>query len=105
MSFTHVRHRKDKTKDDIVEGLEKAGYVVGDDTCVDLQVRHPTWPLNIWCKLENKSKNRKEGFAPRKDQQAQTNYCFAHGIPYVFSAEDALQYLQIWAAQNIRRTA
>ena len=95
MSFRMIRHRRDATHSEVVEALTKAGYIVEDDMAVDLVVRHPTWILNTWVKLENKVRNRKDGFTPRADQQHQTDYCRAHGVPYIFSAEDALHYLSI----------
>lgn len=99
MSFRFIRHRKDNSQDPIVEGLEKAGYTVERDGKVDLLVRHPTWESNRWVKLEAKTKNRKEGFKPRKDQEDQTQYCIAHRIPYVMTIEDALEYLKRCHAQ------
>lgn len=95
MSFSYIRHRPDNTQSPIVEAIKKAGYVVDSDTRVDLQVRHPTWILNVFVKLECKSQNRKVGFKPRTDQAAQADYCAAHGVPYVLTPATALAYLMM----------
>jgi methionyl-tRNA synthetase len=96
MSFRYVRHRPDTTRAPIVEALTKAGYIVDEDSKVDLCVRHPTWIANVFVKLECKTRNSKKlGFVPRKDQADQQDYCAAHGVPYTLDPESALKYLAV----------
>jgi hypothetical protein len=96
MSFLRHARKIDTTQPEIVDALQREGYSVQKlGFPLDLLVRHSTWAPNCWVMLEAKTKNRKDGFVPDPRQQRQTDFCHAHGVPYIFSAEDALQYLRI----------
>lgn len=92
-----MRRRKvDSTQALIVLALRKAGYHVSlIKEPVDLLVRRPSWPSNVFCLGDAKTPNRAGGkFKPRSDQQEQQDFCNAHGVPYWPSAESALDYLR-----------
>lgn len=96
MSFLRYAKKVDLTQTDIVNGLRKCGYqVVVSARPTDLIVRHPSWRANCFALLECKTKKSGKHYVARKDQVRQAVFCQAHGIPYVGSAEEALEYLQV----------
>lgn len=95
MSLNRYARRVDTTHPQIVEDLRACGYlveIIGKP--VDIAVRHPTWPANTWAMMELKTPNKKDGYTPRKNQQKQTEFCMAHGVPFVWETEAALSYLR-----------
>ena len=93
MSFKRPQiHRADLTIGAIVEELRNRGYIVVIiGRPVDLLIRHPSWPLNIWRLLEGKSPSGKAGTLKlRKDQEEQQKFCAEHGVPYAMSGFEAL---------------
>jgi hypothetical protein len=85
-------HRADTTIGAIVEELRNRGYIVVIiGRPVDLLIRHPSWPLNVWRLLEGKSPSgREQKLKLRKDQEDQQKFCAEHGVPYAISPLEAL---------------
>jgi hypothetical protein len=90
-----MRHRSDNTQAAIVKELRKRYYIVeiiGEP--VDLIIRKPNWPINLWVMAEAKTANRVGGkFTPKKSQKDQHEFCIANGVPYWTTIEQALEYL------------
>lgn len=95
MGWNRYARKADATTQQIVDELRAVGYVVYHiGRPVDLSVRHPTWPLNIWMKLECKSRKKSNGDAALdKRQKEQKAFCAEHGVPYVTTGEEAIRYL------------
>lgn len=88
-------HRTDTTQDAIVEELTNRGFIVKRiGRPVDLLIRHPSWPHNIWRLLECKSPSGKQQkLKLRKDQEEQQRFCAEHGVPYAIGAVEALNLM------------
>jgi len=88
--------KADKTTQGIVDHLRLSGFVVCHiGRPVDLSVTHPSWPKNIWRKIECKSPMGKRGQVWRDARQKkQQEFCALHEIPYVTDGPTALAYLQ-----------
>jgi hypothetical protein len=87
--------KTDKTQAEIVAGLRAAGYhvtVLG--LPVDLLVRHPGWASAAFVLMESKTPDKKGRVVVRKDRKEQADFCLAHGVPYVTSAQNALDWLR-----------
>lgn len=81
--------KADASQEAIVGALRAAGakvYLIGKP--VDALI----WCRKRWYLMEFK----RDGFRkPRKDQQDQAAFCALHGVPYITSAAQALEYLQL----------
>ena len=91
MSFNRYARRPDKVTKAIVDGLRADGYEVEYiDKPVDLLVRHPSWPKNVFRGLECKSRKKKNGeVVLDKRQEEQRKFCETHGVPYVTDVFEA----------------
>lgn len=96
MSHRRWAAKIDKAQPIIVEALRKAGYRVElIRKPVDLVVRHPTWPANIWMMAEAKTPRSKKSTQPRKrkDQEEQDQFCKDFAVPRWTTPEQALKEL------------
>lgn len=93
--------RKDLNQTAIVNDLRDAGYVVdirSEYGKPDLNVRLPYWPPGIFVQMETKTANRKDGsYVPTKSEskrrEKQKAHCETHGVPYIKSAQDAVEVM------------
>ena len=86
----------DATQPEIVNGLRAFKFeVVILGKPVDLAVRRPGWPNGMFAMLECKPLTGKKPKARlrTKEQRVQSEFCAMHGVPYVTSAQEALDWL------------
>jgi len=85
--------RIDNTQTTIVNALRAYGYtVVIIREPVDIAVKIKT-RVNMWVMMEIKTPKPSGKFKPRKDQQAQTDFCLSYSIPYITTIKEALDYM------------
>ena len=97
MSYRRHNDKPDQVTQRIVDELRALHFdalYIGRP--VDLAVRAPGWPMNTWMLVEVKRPANKKG-SPRLDkrQKEQAAFCAEHGVPYITSTEQALEYLGV----------
>jgi hypothetical protein len=84
----------DNTQAEAVKGLRALGYVVVLlKLPVDVLVRHPSWPTNLWVLGEFKTPTATGRIPKDKRRAEQLAFVNAHGVPYWTGLESAIQYL------------
>lgn len=95
MGYKRRHDKPDAPTQQIVDELRALHFdveLIGQP--VDLLVHAPGWEPNTWMLIEVKRPANKRG-SPRLDkrQREQQAFCVRHGVPYVTSTEQALEYL------------